>query len=99
MEAWLQTGNPALPASVGKFGDVRLFGVNRNPEDFWNGRRNRGGKREGFFKGIFVKKIFTTHFRSDYEKLDWLWPLVLPCQNGGKRIPMRLELVGDALGQ
>ena len=40
MVAWLQTGNPALPASVGKFGDVRLFGVNRNPEDFWNGRRN-----------------------------------------------------------
>ena len=94
-----QTGNPALPASIGKFGDVRFFGVNRNPKDFWNGSRNRCGKRDNFFKGIFVKEIFTPYFGSDYEKLDWFGARVLPSQNGGKRIPMWLELVGDALGQ
>lgn len=99
MVAGLQTGNPALPASIGKFCDVSRFGVDRNPKDFGIGSRNRRGKRDRFFKGIFIKKIFSAQFRSDYRKLDWLWPLVLPGQNGGKRIPMRLELIGYALRQ
>jgi len=95
MVAWLQTGNPPLPASIGKFGDVRFFGVNRNPKDFWNGSRNRCGKRDSFFKRIFVKEIFAPHFRSDYEKLDWFRARVLPAQNGRAGAPMRFELVGD----
>jgi len=90
-----QTWNPTLPASIGKFGDVRFFGVNRNPKDFWNGSRNRCGKREGFFKRIFVKEIFTPYFGSDYEKLDWFGARVLPVQNGRAGVPMRFELVGD----
>jgi hypothetical protein len=39
MVAGLQTGNPALPASIGKLANVRFFGVNRNQNDFWNGNR------------------------------------------------------------
>ena len=90
-----QTGNPPLPASIGKFGDVRFFGVNRNQNDFWNGSRNRWRNWDDCSRTNCVKEIFTPHFESDYEKLNWFRARVLPAQNGRAGIPMRFELVGD----